>query len=147
MVELGEPRIVHGCDGPQLELLPMHAARAEAKLGGQLMKALASAAPLAGLQHVKRVRKSGAEPGKLEILLCPAGSEAGAAGRAGGLAGDASAEGTAAAECGACLPPAVAAIVEQHSLPVFQAQVGAVPLRAGIRFGGQGAQVATAEFS
>lgn len=43
------------------------------------MKALAAAAPLTGLQHVKRIRKpqsaSGAA-GKLQILLCPVAAPA-----------------------------------------------------------------------
>ena len=131
----GEPEAVPASDGPQLDLIDMWAAAVEPKLGGPLMKALAAAAPLTGLQHIKRIRKG---PQRLEILLCRAdwreqqqrqqqqqaaggsapGSQQPAEG--GGAAPEAAAAGDSQQ---AALPPAVQAVVQQHGLQPFLAQV------------------------
>lgn len=65
-----DPYIVHSSQDTLLELVPVLASCIEPKLGGQLVKRLSVIAPLAGLQHVKRVRKSVRFDGKLEILIC-----------------------------------------------------------------------------
>lgn len=128
----GEPVAVPASSGPVLELLEVHAAAAEPRLGGPLMKALAAAAPLTGLQHVKRVRKAGSQ---LHILLCRADwrqqqeQQQGQTGQAqqGSQAREASPAGSGSQQQqgGATpdLPPAVAEIVKQHGLQTFTAQV------------------------
>lgn len=65
-----DPYIVHSSQDTLLELVPVLASCIEPKLGGQLVKRLSVIAPLAGLQHVKRVRKSVRFDGKLEVLIC-----------------------------------------------------------------------------
>lgn len=135
-IEFGELRLVPPEDDPQLELVQVLAAVIEPRLGGQLMKGLGAAAPLGALQHVKRVRKSATHPGKLEVVLCPAGAAAAAMGSSGGgengsatgvtANGNSSGgAGSGAAAIAASLPEAVAAIVKEHGLEVFAAQVGA----------------------
>ena len=88
-IEFADPQIVPAAGDAELELLGMFAACIEPKLGGQLMKRLGPAAPLTGLQHLKRVRKSERAQGKLEVLLCPApavqGSSLPAASNRGGV--------------------------------------------------------------
>ena len=141
----GQPEAVPASTGPTLELLDMWAVQAEPRLGGPLMKALAAAAPLAGLQHLKRVRKQGPS---LHILLCrvdwrkqqrddkeQAEQQNGGAAMSmqppppqdSGEAGGPRANGSSAAGQAPDLPPAVAEVVQQHGLQPFQAKVWAGP--------------------
>jgi hypothetical protein len=80
-----------------------------------MMKTLGTALPLTGMQHVKRVRKSTKAPGKLEIVLCPV-----AAGPSAAEQGVAGPDGQAAPPA---LPPVVEALVKEHNLELFVAQV------------------------
>lgn len=136
----GEPIAVPTNKPPVLELLPMYAVTAPAKLGGQLMKALGAAAPLGPrLQHVKRVRKLERQggPPQLEILLCTLdwqdeqqdsddqrgqGQAATQAAAASPAAGNGAAGGEACAER-SLLPSAVDALVRQHNLEPYTVQV------------------------
>eukprot|EP00887_Chlorella_sp_A99_P007951 scaffold12.g7951.t1 len=70
-MQFGQAVLVPANDPPKLELVDIFAACIEPRLGGLLMRALAPAVPLEGLQHIKRVRKSPSSPPNLEILLCP----------------------------------------------------------------------------
>ena len=117
MVELGEPSIIPVSDDVELELVTLYAACIEPKLGGQLMKRLGPAAPLQGLQHAKRVRKSTSQPGRLEILLAaaPAAAE-GLSIAANGLDSEPTVLVT--------LPPVVESLVREHSLQLHTVQVG-----------------------
>ena len=146
----GQPEAVPASTGPTLELMSMWAVEAEPRMGGPLMKALAAAVPLTGLQHLKRVRKQG---GGLQVLLCRVdwrqqaenddqqlgGSQAASAaqqqgqpqadGSGAGEAGSPTCNGAANGASGSSggqapdLPPAAADIVQQHSLQLFIAQV------------------------
>ena len=144
----GQPEAVPASTGPTLVLLRMWAVQAEPRLGGPLMKALAAAAPLTGLQHIKRVRKQG---GSLHVLLCRTdwrqqageseqqqgdgqaastqqeqhqGNGAAAPGEACGPSGAANgSSNSSSAGQEPDLPPAVADIVRQHSLQPFIAEV------------------------
>lgn len=136
----GEPIAVPANKPPVLELLPMHAVTAPAKLGGQLMKGLGAAAPLGPrLQHIKRVRKQERQGGspQLEILLCPLdwqdeqqdsddqrgqGQAATQAAAASPGAANGAAVGEACAEH-SLLPAAVDALVRQHGLELYKVQV------------------------
>ena len=69
-IDVGDPIYVPANDAPKLELVQLFAACIEPKLGGPLMRALTAVAPLDGLSHIKRVRKSAEHPAQLEILLC-----------------------------------------------------------------------------
>lgn len=145
----GPPEAVPASSAPSLVLLDMWAVDAEPRLGGPLMKALAPAAPLTGLQHLKRVRKQGAS---LQVLLCrsdwrhhagdggqqedgglPASVEqqrqqqqanGGVAGEGGGPSSGADGSGSTGPGQAPDLPTAVADIVQQHGLQPFIAQVG-----------------------
>jgi hypothetical protein len=135
--QFGEPIPVPASSDPVLELIDFHAANVEPRLGGQLMKALAAAAPLDGLPHVKRIRKvADSQPPVLHILLCPvdwkaqqqAGQDCGSdqAGEQQQAAGDAEQQNHAHGGCQSPeLPPAVMTIAEQHGLQPFIAQVRA----------------------
>lgn len=128
-------------DEVELELLDVVAASIEPKLGGALMKRLATAAPLAALQHVKRVRKSTRLPGKLDIVLWPAYPSStnggGSSDRGGGdrysseggvLEEVATGNDTAAVADGELqsqLPQEVASLVQEHGLELFIGQVRA----------------------
>lgn len=123
----GEPVAVPASDGPSLELLDMWAAAVEPKLGGPLMKALAAAAPLTGLQHVKRVRKAGQH---LEVLLCRADWKAHEQQQQklqpqnqNGAAAAEQQEPGAPSERQLELPEAVAAIAQQYGLKPYIAKV------------------------
>jgi len=148
-----EPVAVPANDGPVLELVDMWAAAIPAKLGGPLMKELGRAAPMGPLVHVKRVRKrqdgggsngsssegSKGPAGQLEILLCRRdwrehlGEEALAENGQEAAPEQQQVAAQAAAssmDSGADLPPAVAAVVRQHGLQPFLAQVSASAVRA-----------------
>ncbi|PRW57636.1 hypothetical protein C2E21_3708 [Chlorella sorokiniana] len=150
----GQPEAVPASTGPALVLLNMWAVQTEPRLGGPLMKALATAAPLTGLQHLKRVRKQGPS---LHVLLCRVDwrqqsgeaeqqqggdqqpstqqqeQQQGANCRSAGEAGSPGSEanGTSSSSSGQepDLPSAVADIVQRHGLQPFIAQV---PLHAPI---------------
>ena len=145
----GPPEAIPASSAPSLVLLDMWAVDAAPRLGGPLMKALAPAAPLTGLQHLKRVRKQGAS---LQVLLCRSDwrQHAGDGGQQedggqpasmeqqrqqqqanGGAAGEGcgpsrGVDGSSSSGTGQApdLPPAVADIVQQHGLQPFIAQVG-----------------------
>lgn len=141
--QFAQPVPVPASTGPVLELVQMQAVSVDPRLGGPLMKALAVASPLTGLQHVKRVRKRiDSSPLALHILLCRVDWEQqqqqveddieqkqqqlGKDGEAGGR----QQTGSAAGEQPPSLPPAVAEIVRQHGLQPFTVQVrrcGAAP--------------------
>jgi tRNA-specific adenosine deaminase 3 len=130
----GEPVVVPAHDKNVLELLDMYAATIDPRACDRLLRALGEAAPLTGMHHLKRVRKSAAEPGKLEMLMCivhPEDSleiedaaledeeDEGAAAAAAGGGGSA---GRAAAPSGelsvASLPAAVVAVLGDAALRV-----------------------------
>ena len=125
----GHPILIPAKDKKvDLELLDMYAAVVESRMGSVMMTTLASAAPLRGLSHLKRMRKS-EHPNKLEVLLCPVYSED----VSGDDEGDAEcrsfdsdmpvAAPTPAAPSLAALPPAVAAAVGAAADTIFIARV------------------------
>jgi hypothetical protein len=145
--QFGDPIPVPGSTPPVLELLPMHAVGAEPRLGGKLMQALAAAAPLLGLPHIKRVRKvAAAGQPMLQLLLCPVDwqqvdqppdAEAGMHNsdqaelhaqppvQNGSDSCDQQQVGPSSNGDATALPPEVADIVQQHGLQPFVVQVGA----------------------
>jgi hypothetical protein len=129
-----QPIPVPATSDPELKLIAMHAVSVEPRLGAQLMRALAEAAPLTGLQHVKRIRKvADCQSPMLHVLLCREKWTQ-------QLAPDADqqqptnaaqeAPSAALSDAGSSakqpqLPPAVAEVVHQHELQTFLVQVRA----------------------
>lgn len=71
----GEPILVPSKDKNALDLVDMIAAVIDARSCAAVVAALSGAAPLTGLDHAKRVRKSQDDRQKLEVLLFPLHSE------------------------------------------------------------------------
>eukprot|EP00740_Mantoniella_antarctica_P009067 CAMPEP_0181384820 /NCGR_PEP_ID=MMETSP1106-20121128/22194_1 /TAXON_ID=81844 /ORGANISM="Mantoniella antarctica, Strain SL-175" /LENGTH=90 /DNA_ID=CAMNT_0023504767 /DNA_START=17 /DNA_END=286 /DNA_ORIENTATION=+ len=77
-LQLPEPIFVPSTPAPVLELVDVWVARVDKRLCNVVLKEACSRAPLSGLLHVKRVKRSAAPPGSgddefLRVLLCERG--------------------------------------------------------------------------